>query len=108
MQVFGTWALASENRFRPVWGRFPRNTRKACGQCAPGVRKILPPAASIAGGPEALWIKKPIFHWIFHDGTEIAHRWLSVGRPRFAASVGVLPCCLLLAPRRPRWTLSNR
>ena len=90
---------------------FPGNTRQRGGQCGQNAlagRKNLPPAAPIAGAAERGRRGKPIFYWVFCAGTGFADPDpVKVGRTT-AAFVGVLPCCLPLAPPRPQWTRCNR
>jgi hypothetical protein len=58
---------------------------------------------SIAGALKNSECENPYFVG-FHRGTALAAQTARSKGPRRAAFVGVLPCCLLLALRRPHWT----
>src|ERR1700733_2380141 len=58
-----------------VCGTVSRNMCKAWGQCGQGPasgRKILPRRHQLPGEPDGFGTRKPLFCWIFRDGTALA------------------------------------
>src|SRR6266436_5811133 len=65
--------------------------------------------ASIAGAAEAFEVAKSrVFVGFFTMARRLLILQPESKRPRHAAFVGVLPCCLLLAPYRPHWMCCSR
>jgi hypothetical protein len=65
-------------------------------------------AASVPGGHAVRSTKNPYFIGFFRMARRLLIDRRRNERPRYAAFVGALSCCLPLALRRPRWTASNR
>src|ERR1700730_3082810 len=89
-------------------GRFPRNTREASGQCAAvGAENSAAGGTNCRGLPAPFEPRKPHFIVFF----TVARTLLIPGYRGWGRALRhlseLLPCCLLSAPRRPHWTLSN-
>jgi hypothetical protein len=70
-------------------------------------RKNLPQRHQLPEGAP-FEVQKPIFIGFFGMARRLLINRCGNERPRYAAFVGALSCCLPLALRRPHWTPSNR
>ena len=71
-------------------------------------RKNLPQRHQLPGRARGSKCKNPYFIGFFGMARRLLINRCGNERPRYAAFVGALSCCLPLALRRPHWTPSNR